>query len=163
MSTFRSTLLVALVSFTVLFANSHSFAAEELSDILQRSNWNDIIGTWIDSGTKGEELKVTYSWKIENRVIEITTQDKEKESVGLMGVNAKNGEVFHMGADSTGGSSLGKWEVDHNGDAILGLLFTSGDGVPGALRIRHHRIDTDTIKVILELPEPIAFEIVRVE
>ncbi len=78
-----------------------------------------------------------------------------------MGVNGKSGEVFHMGVDSKGTSSLGKWEVDDDGDAILGIVFTAEYGQEGALRIRHHLEDKNTVIVTVELPEPIKIKLIR--
>jgi hypothetical protein len=146
---------------TILLSPSPLSAAEKLSDILRKHQWEGIIGTWIDADTKGEASKVTYVWKIKDRVIEVATKGNDLETVALMGVNAKTGEVFHMGADSAGASSLGKWEIADNGDAVLQLLFTGGDGEQGALSIRHHREDKDTMIVTVELPEPITFKMIR--
>ena len=58
-----------------------------------------------------------------------------------------------MSADSDGSSSFGKWVVDDkNGDAVLGIGYTSGDGLEGGLSIRHHLEDKDTMIVTIELP-----------
>jgi len=146
---------------TILLSTSPLTAAEKLSDILRNLQWDGIIGTWVDAETNGQVAKVTYSWKIKDRVIEVTSKGNELETVALMGVNAKNGEVFHLGADSAGGSSLGKWELADNGDAVLELLFTGGDGEQGVMTIRHHREDKDTIIVTFELPDPIKFKMIR--
>ncbi|MFP6667230.1 MAG: hypothetical protein VB876_07955, partial [Pirellulales bacterium] len=125
------------------------------SDILRKSKWDGIIGTWVDPATKNT---TTFAWKIKDRVIEMTGKDQAKETVALMGVNAKTGEVFHMSADSEGTSALGQWQFE-NEDAVLRVLFTSGDGQEGALSIRYHREDADTLTASVEFPgiaEPIA-------
>lgn len=158
-----TTVIIGCVIFTSAFspAAREVNAAEKLSDILREHDWDGIVGTWGDAETGGESFSVSYVWKIEDRVIEVTTKYEDRESVALMGVNAMSGEVFHMGADSGGGSSLGKWEVDDNGDAILGLLFTGGNGEQGAMSIRHHRVDDNTLVVTIELPEPITVRLIR--
>jgi hypothetical protein len=153
---------VTLASFVALAAPAAS-AADKLSDILRKSKWNGIIGTWVDAETKGAAAKTTYAWKIKDRVIEITTKAANKETVALMGVNAKTGEVFHMGADNDGGASLGKWDTKDNGDVVLGFAFTGGDGLDGTLSIRHHLEDKDTMIVTVELPEPIKVKMIRVK
>ena len=89
----------------------------KMGEVLRESKLDRLVGTWVDEGTKGVAFKATFAWKIKDRVIEITTKEGSKESVALMGVNAKNGEVFHLGADSDGGSSLGKWTVNEDGSA----------------------------------------------
>ena len=147
----------------VALAPVQTSAAEKLSDILQRHGWEEIVGKWVDAETKGNVYTVNYSWKIKDRVIEVATKGREMTTVGLMGVNAKTGEVFHMGADSTGGSSLGQWDIDDNGDAILGLLFTGADGEQGALSIRHRLEGKDTLIATVELPEPITLKLTRVK
>ena len=154
------TVLGFIAATLLLFATAQAPAADKLSDILRESKWDDIIGTWVDADTKGD-YKVTYAWKLADRVVEVNSKYRGVETVGLMGVNAKNGDVFHMGADSAGGSSLGKWDIEDNGDAVLSIVFTGGDGEQGSLNIRHHREDKDTVLVTLELPEPIKIKLVR--
>ncbi len=159
----RTNLAICSVVFTSLIALAapQASAAEKLSDVLREAKWDGIVGTWVDADTKGEAFKTIYAWKVKDRVIEITTKERSKESVALMGVNGKSGEVFHMGADSDGSSSLGTWQVKDNGDAVLGIVFTSGDGQEGALSIRHHLADKDTVVVTIELPQPIKFKLIR--
>ena len=149
------------IAFAGVLSLAHSHAsAESLGELLRESNWDRVIGTWVDADTKGEVITTTYAWKIEDRVVEITTQEANKESVALMGVNAKSGEVFHMGADSEGASSLGKWELDGR-DAVLGLVYTTGEGQEGALSIRHHLEDENTMSITIELPQPIRVTMVK--
>ena len=155
----RVTLIVA----SIVFAASHVSASEKLSDILVKAKWDGIIGTWVDADSKGAALKTTYAWKIEDQVIEVTQYQGQKKDVGLMGVNGKTGEVFYMGASSDGTSSLGKWKVDDNGDAVLGFGFTTGDGHEGVLSIRHHLADNDTMIVTIQLDQPIKFKMIRAE
>ena len=140
--------------------------AENLGDVLRESDWDRIIGTWVDAETKGSRNKTTYSWRFQDRVIEITSWDNwddEKESVSLIGYNPKTGDVFNLSADSQGASSLGRWTVGEEGEAILDLMFVSGEGQEGFLRIRQAFKDNDTLIVTIDLPEPIVFEMVRVK
>ena len=111
----------ALIATFLLLGGAKTLASEKLSDVLGRSQWGGIIGTWVDEDSKGASIKTDYAWKIKDRLIEITTKEGSKESVALMGVNAKNDEVFHIGADSDGGSSLGKWTVSEDGMRFLNL------------------------------------------
>jgi len=150
-----------LIVMFLMLAAAHASAAEKLIDILQESKCAGIAGTWVDANTGGREIRTTYAWKFRDRVMEITTRDPTKESVAIMGVNATNGEVFHMGADSNGGSSLGKWEMKDDGEIVLELLYTSGDGQTGGLSIRHRLESNDTMIVTVELPQPISFKMIR--
>ncbi len=166
MTTFKSNAfrVLCILAVSLLYTTSmRSAAAETLGEILEKSSWSKIIGTWVDQDTKGDTVKTTYAWKIKDRVIEVTTQQGEVESVGLIGVNGKTGDVFYMGADSTGSSSIGQWTVEDNGDAVLGMLYTSGDGQEGSMNIRHHREDNDTMTVTVELPNPVVIKLIRSE
>ena len=141
-------------------------AAENLGDVLRESGWDRIIGTWVDAETKGARNKTTYAWRFKDRVIEIVSWDSwngEKESVSLIGYNPKTGDVFNLSADSQGASSLGRWTLGKEGEAILDLMFVSGEGQEGFLRIRQAFKDNDTLIVTIDLPEPIVFEMVRVK
>ncbi len=111
----RMTIRCFLCATGLLVAAHPAPAAEKLVDLLRSSKWDRIIGTWVDAETKGTDLTATYVWKLPDRVIEITTKDKGQESVALMGVNGTTGDIFHMGADSDGASSLGKWQMNAMG------------------------------------------------
>ncbi|MEO8353010.1 MAG: hypothetical protein ABI680_14865, partial [Chthoniobacteraceae bacterium] len=108
-----------------------------LGEVLSRSKWDRLIGTWVDADTRGAALKTTYTWKIKDRVIEVTDKKPQNESVSLMSLDATKG-VFQIGGDSQGATFLGKWELMENGDAILGLGYTTGDGKEGTINLRYH-------------------------
>ena len=84
--------------------------AKTLGDVLKESKWDGIIGTWVDPETKGQNMKVTYAWKVKDHAILVTGTAFGTNSVAIMGRNAKDGTVFHVGADSKGTSVLGKWD-----------------------------------------------------
>ena len=159
-TTSSSILCVALICICS-FPAATSTAADTLKDKLRESGWDGIIGTWVDADTQGTSAKVSYAWKIEERVIEVTSKMAERTTVALMGVNGKTGEVFHMGADSDGTSSLGKWEVEDSGDAVLGILYTTVDGQEGGMSIRFHKQGKDAVTMTIELPQPIRVKLVR--
>ncbi len=154
---FSPTLVASLVISGFMIA---PVSAETLGEMLRESGWERIIGTWVDAETQGEELTVTYAWRFPDRLIESTSKTREKEELSLMGVNAKTGEVFHVSADSEGGSSLGKWSTEGE-EAILDLLFVTGTGEEGALRFRLRFEQEDTLVVTIDLPEPVVFRLVR--
>ena len=72
-----------------------------LSEVLERADSNRLVGTWVDEGSKGEGRKMSVTWKIKDRVLESESIDPGRTSVSLISVNAQNGDVFHIGADST--------------------------------------------------------------
>ncbi len=135
-------------------------ADENLGNVLSESGWDRIIGTWVDAETRGTKSTTTYAWKFKNRVIEVMSQNGKRETVSLIGRNPKTGEVFNISANNKGGSSLGKWTLEE-GKAILDLLFVTGEGVEGALRIRFRLKDDNTMIVTIDLPEPITVKMIR--
>ena len=152
---------------TVAQSEPEAAADEEkprvLGDVLQRSGWDRLIGTWVDADTNGSGLKTSFRWKIEDRVLENESFDPARTSVALIGINAQNGDVFQVGADSTGSSHLGTWTVDKEGDAVLNLGYTRGDGSQGELTLRYSVIDNNTLDLTLQLPQPFTIRLKRAE
>ena len=157
------TKFAALAAILFMLGGVTSYA-ETLGDVLKESKWDGIIGTWVDPETKGQNMKVTYAWKVKDHAILVTGTAFGTNSVAIMGRNAKDGTVFHVGTDSKGTSVLGKWEVKE-GEAILGLGFVSGEGVEGAMQIRYTMKDKNTVVVSLEglTPAPIVYTMVKVK
>ena len=132
-----------------------------LGEVLRRSGWDRLIGTWIDADTQGAGLKTTYAWKIEDRVVEVTSESPQRESAALMGFDARSGEIFQTGADSQGTRFTGKWDIQENGDALFALAYSPAQGQDGTLSLRYHRVDDDTLIMTVELPQPIRVKLVR--
>ncbi len=132
-----------------------------LFEALKRSDWERLVGTWVDEGTKGDGLKMTVRWKIKDRVIESESVDAGRTSVSLISVNAQNGDVFQVGADSTGSSHLGAWKFNKDGNAVLNLGYTDGNGTQGELTIRYKLVNDNTLDMTLQFPQPIQIRLVR--
>ncbi|MCP4080119.1 MAG: hypothetical protein GY743_07715 [Planctomycetaceae bacterium] len=118
MQIFETKNLLFCVSLCIILPSITS-ANDNLRDILRKSKWDGIIGTWVDQASNGGALETTYAWKIKDRVIEVVTKEAEKESVALIGVNAKTHDVFQMGATSDGSSSLGNWRTGNSRTTVL--------------------------------------------
>ena len=157
------TKFAALAAILFMLGGATSYA-KTLGDTLRESKWEGIIGTWVDPKTKGQNRKVTYAWKVKDHAILVSGATFGTNSVAIMGRNAKDGTLFHAGTDSKGTSVLGKWEVK-DGEAILGLGFTTGEGVEGVMQRRYTKKDENTLVVSLEGlgPEPIAYTLVKVK
>ena len=153
---------LCLVAGIMGLAVSESTAADRLGDMLRDSPWGRLIGTWVDAETKGTKMKTTFAWKITERVVEITSTEGGRESVALVGVNGRTGEVFHVGADSEGTSFLGSWGLEGE-DAMLRLTYTGGDGQDGTVTVRLHLEDADTLTGTLQQAQPTTFRLVRVK
>jgi hypothetical protein len=157
------TKFTALAAILFMLCGVTSYA-KTLGDVLKESKWDGIIGTWVDPETKGQNKKITYAWKVKDHAILVTSTAFGTNSVAIMGRNAKNGTVFHAGTDSKGTSVLGKWEVK-DGEAILGLGFTTGEGVEGVMQRRYTKKDDNTLVVSLKGlgPQPIVYTMVKVK
>ena len=134
---------------------------KNLTDALKRSGWDRLIGTWVDEGSKGKGLKLSFRWKIKGRVIEAESIDPGRTSVSLISVNAANGDIFQVGADSTGSSHLGTWTFKKDDAAFLNLSYTDGNGTQGQITLRYELIDDDTLDFTLATAPPIHVRLIR--
>jgi hypothetical protein len=157
------TKLTALTAILFMLCGGVSHA-KTLGDALRESKWDGIIGTWVDPETKGQNKKVAYAWKVKDHAILVTGTAFGTNSVAIMGRNAKDGTVFHVGTDSKGTSVLGKW-VFKDGEAILELAFVTGEGVEGVMKIRYTKKDENTLIVSLGglSPQPIVYTMIKVK
>ena len=157
----RRSFLALLAYFTI----TSSAQGADLGEALDSVNWRGILGTWVDSETKGERVKVAYAWKFKDKLIEVNSKMGETESISLMGFNPETEEVFMMGGNNKGGGSIGKWSMDGE-DAVLELSYVSETGDKGTMKFKHHRVDKDTIKItgsIGDSGEEFAVTLVRAE
>ena len=153
------TLSVAAVAAVTILGIPAS--AETLGEMLRDSGWDRILGTWVDEDSGGERVATTYKWRFKDRVIEVSTETQNMNSVGLIAVSAESGEVVHAGADDRGGTALGTWSED-DGDAVLDLEFSSAEGDTGTMRVRHHLENDDRMTVTIEVAgEEMTFTMVR--
>lgn len=155
-------LTIFVLAALLTFGSINAVAVDNLGDILRKSKWERIIGTWVDTETKGNKYKTTYSWKYKDMVIESNYYEGLKRSISLIGVNAKSGEVFNLSVDNAGASSLGKWKFEKD-KATLGLVYTDGNGQQGALGMTLKFENDDTMVLTLDLPKPIVIKMVRLK
>ena len=159
----NNTKFTALTAILFMLGGATSYA-KTLGDTLKESKWDGIIGTWVDPETKGRNKKITYAWKLKDHAILATGAAFGTNSVAIMGRNAKDGTVFHVGADDKGTSVLGKWEFK-DGNAVLELGFVTGEGVEGVMKLRYTKKDENTLIVSLVglSPQPIVHTMVKVK
>lgn len=118
----------------------------DLGEALDHVNWRGILGTWVDSETKGERVRIAYTWKYENKLIEVNSSMGKTKSVSLMGFNPDSEEIFMMGGNNKGGGTIGKWSMEGE-DAILDLSYIRANGEKGKMKLKHHRVNENTIEV----------------
>lgn len=129
--------------------------AQDLGQVLNETEWDKMLGTWIDAETKGEITTVTYSWKIKNKVLEIYNREKnDKETVSLVSLIPDKDEIIHFGCDNLGNAIFAKWEFEKE-EAVIVLEEID-------LRIRHRFLDKNTMIVTVETDEPINLKLHRV-
>jgi hypothetical protein len=160
MSSTRMAAFCAVFMTMLAIAATPTSAAENLGEVLRQAGWHRIIGTWVDADTKGANSTTTYAWRFKDKVIEVTSKIGEQESVSLMGLNRKTGEVYNLAADNQGSVSLGKWEFDEK-DAALELGFVSAEGEEGGLSIRYRLEDDNTMTVTIGGLESFPSKLVR--
>ena len=118
----------------------------DLGEALDSVKWRGILGTWVDSETKSERVKIVYAWKFENKLIEVNSTMGETKGISLMGYNPDTEEVFMMGGNSKGGGNIGKWTMEGS-DAVLDLSYVRADGEKGKMNIKHHWVNDDTLEI----------------
>jgi len=162
-TSFHKTIFTALTAILFMLGGATSHA-KTLGDTLRESKWDGLIGTWVDPETKGRNKKIAYAWKVKDHAILATSAALGTNSVAIMGRNAKDGTVFHVGADDKETSVLGKWDFKSD-VAVLELGFVTGEGVEGVMKIRYTKKDDNTLVVSIEglTPQPIVYTLVKVK
>ena len=151
---------LAAVSVSLSAAGLSSSAEKNLGEILRESRFDRICGTWVDTETKGESVTTSFRWRFEDRVLEVTSELRELKTVALVGQNAQTGEVFHLGADNQGGSSIGNWRFE-KGQATLEVAFVTGEGREGGVIIQYRLKDENTMIVSIEAEKLVTITLVR--
>lgn len=136
---------------------------KSLAEILAMRKWDRLPGIWVDKATGGKVVHTTYAWKIPDRVLEVVNTGGDNPSTSLLAVNAADGTVFQVGGDSRGATFAGGWTAGDDGAATTRLGITGADGDRFDLTIRHRFTGPDTMTLTIELPQPIAIELIRAE
>lgn len=100
-------------------------------------------------------------WKIQDRVIEVSTQEAWNESVVLIGLNAENGDVTITGADRQGTVFVGTWVIKENGDAVVELESPGDTARKRLFKATYHLMDKDTLTLNIESPDRRTIKLVR--
>jgi len=138
---FFTTLLCcgAALSFT-------SLRADTLGEILEKAELGALIGTWVDPDSQGEQITLTYAWRIKDHALGMTAKTSNRTSEALIGVNPKTGEVVHTTVDSKGGAGLGTWG-EEDGVATLTLTVVDAEGEERNLKITHKIVENKNLVV----------------
>ena len=99
----KNSTLFALVLSAMFLISGASSRAENLAEILESAGLGTLIGTWVDQDTNGQAISLTYTWRIEDRVLGLSIKVPGDNSEGLIAVDPESGEVMHVSADENGG------------------------------------------------------------
>ncbi len=138
--------------------SAQALYGNSLANILQRSEWNQILGTWVDTATQGKLLKTTYAWKIPGEVIEVTSHEPQKESISLIIAHPLTHQVTQTGANSDGTTFSTSWNFKAPGNSQLKVAYTTRDGTSGTLQINQQLKGPDSLTQTLLLTKPITIQ-----
>ena len=130
-------LLISLFAFAISLGTAR---AEHLGKKLEAAGLAGIIGTWVDEGSGGEEVTLTYTWRVENHALSITVKAPDGETEALIGVDPASGEIKHVAFNSRGGFSLGQW-VNQDDVPTLKVKTTNSDGDSRDIEVTHKIVD----------------------
>ena len=96
-----------------------------LGELVQRSGWDDLIGDWVDVGTRGE-FRLSLNWKIKNQLLELMTMDQNGPAVALIRIEQSSGKIVHFGTNHSGVSTTGQWDfAAEEGPKMTGSLVSN--------------------------------------
>ena len=140
---------LSLVALSVSFASSN-LQADTLGDVMKAEGIDKMLGTWVDADTEGENFKISYRWKIKGHAVELGLKTQESTSTALIIFDQGSEEVLHIGANSKGALTRGKWST-HDGAAVLDLTQTNAGGEVVELKVTHKIVDKSTLTVGFEM------------
>ena len=141
---------------------------ETLGELLKETGFDRLLGTWVDRDTDGNGYRTTFVWKVDDHVLEQTSEQPGKRTAALLSLRGGTREVGAFTADSTGVSTLGALTFEggksEENEAVHRLGLRDGDGNEGGLVIRYEFETDDRLTFRLFVPggeEP--FAVVRLK
>ena len=136
------TALCSLAAFTL----GPAAGADTLAEKLEEVGLGALIGTWVDSDSNGDQITVTYTWRVKDHALGMSVKTPNRTSEALIGLDSKTGEVIHTTHDDKGGSGQGKW-AEENDVATLTLTVIDSEKKETNLRITHKIVDNKQLVV----------------
>ncbi len=137
---------LCLACATMFIATPSTARGESLGELLESGGFGWIIGTWVDKESGGEQLKVSYTWRLKKNAIAVKYSTSDSSGEGMIAFDAQNEKIVHASANDKGGVSVGSWD-DDGGKAVLNLRQTSAEGEVTEIRFVHENVNADTMKV----------------
>ncbi len=136
------TALCSLAAFTLVPAAGADTLAEKLEEV----GLGALIGTWVDPDSNGDQITVTYTWRVKDHALGMSVKTPNRTSEALIGLDPRTGEVIHTTHDDKGGSGQGKW-AEENDVATLTLTVIDSEKKETNLRITHKIVDNKQLVV----------------
>ncbi|MFP6876103.1 MAG: hypothetical protein VCA37_04670 [Roseibacillus sp.] len=136
------TALCSLAAFTLVPAAGADTLAEKLEEV----GLGALIGTWVDPDSNGDQITVTYTWRVKDHALGMSVKTPNRTSEALIGLDPRTGEVIHTTHDDKGGSGQGKW-AEENDVATLTLTVIDSDKKETNLKITHKIVDNKQLVV----------------
>ena len=115
-----------------------------LGELIQRSGWEDLIGDWVDVGTRGE-FRLSLTWKIKNQLLELVTMDQNGPAVALIRIEQGTGRIVHSGSNHSGVSNTGQWDFAAEEGPKMTGSFVSNTGVASEFTMQLVPASRDTL------------------
>ncbi len=138
-------LLTALCSLAA-FTLGPAAGADTLAEKLEEVGLGALIGTWVDPDSNGDQITVTYTWRVKDHALGMSVKTPNRTSEALIGLDPRTGEVIHTTHDDKGGSGQGKW-AEENDVATLTLTVIDSDKKETNLKITHKIVDNKQLVV----------------
>ncbi|MFM1561314.1 MAG: hypothetical protein ACKJSK_18545 [Roseibacillus sp.] len=136
------TALCSLAAFTLVPVAGADTLAEKLEEV----GLGALIGTWVDPDSNGDQITVTYTWRVKDHALGMSVKTPNRTSEALIGLDPKTGEVIHTTHDDKGGSGQGKW-AEENDVATLTLTVIDSEKKETLLKITHKIVDNKQLVV----------------
>ena len=109
--------------------------APTLGEIVKNNGWESLLGDWVDASTRGE-FQVSLSWKIKNRLLEMSFTEQAGATIASINIDPSSGEIVHSGINPLGASITGTWDFAVKEGPRFNGKFLSLEGAEGELSIQ---------------------------
>jgi hypothetical protein len=109
--------------------------APTLGEIVKNNGWESLLGDWVDASTRGE-FQVSLSWKIKNRLLEMSFTEQAGATIASINIDPSSGEIVHSGINPLGASITGTWDFAVKEGPRFNGKFMSLEGAEGELSIQ---------------------------
>ena len=121
-----------------------------LGDLVSKGGWENLLGTWVDTGTLGE-FRVTLDWKIEGQMLEMTNVDQAGPTIAVIGVNPRTGTVDHSAINHSGTTISGQWDFESDQGPLMIGTFATPEGVEGKISLQFKPQNADSLVLAVKL------------